>query len=158
MSHLHTIMRPHHFNFDVRFSYISALMSKTIHRSRIQRWVLSLIYAYDQFYNAESGTLAKIGTYPRLFILLLIPGTLLYFPNFLLEHSNFFDRTFVAFLFQVTILEIPHIMTTLSKYTSRVLLISLIEVHQTFPGCLKLPIQPQIKTASEHFDVQYNFS
>ena len=50
MSHLHTIIRPHHFNFNVRFSCISALMSKTKHRSRIQRWVLLVIYAYDHIF------------------------------------------------------------------------------------------------------------
>ena len=50
MSHLHPIIGPHHFDFDARFACISALILKTIHRSRICHWVLSLIFAYDQNY------------------------------------------------------------------------------------------------------------
>ena len=48
-SHLHTIIRTHHFDVDVRFWPISALILKTTHQSWIWRWVLSVIYAYDQF-------------------------------------------------------------------------------------------------------------
>ena len=47
VSHLHTIIRTHHFNFDVRFWPITTFMSKTIHPSQIQCLVLSVIYAYD---------------------------------------------------------------------------------------------------------------
>ena len=57
MSHLPAIMRPHHFDFHVRFLCISALMSKTIHRSQIWRLVLSLIYANDQRYSHNWATI-----------------------------------------------------------------------------------------------------
>ena len=50
MFHLHAIIRPNHFNFNVRFSGISALMSKTKHWSRIQCWVLSVIHAFDHIF------------------------------------------------------------------------------------------------------------
>ena len=46
-SHLHAMIRTHHCDFDIRFLPISALMSKTLHPSEIQRWVLSVINAYD---------------------------------------------------------------------------------------------------------------
>ena len=45
---MHAKIRPHQVKFDVRFWPISALMSKTILRSQILHWVLSLIYAYAQ--------------------------------------------------------------------------------------------------------------
>ena len=51
MSHLHDIIRPHHFDFDIRFTCISAFMLKTIHRSRIQRRVLSVVFAYDHLFS-----------------------------------------------------------------------------------------------------------
>ena len=51
-SHLHTIIRAHNFDFDIRFWPISALISKTLHRSQIWSWVLSVIYAYDWNKNA----------------------------------------------------------------------------------------------------------
>ena len=40
-------IRPHQFDQDVRFACISALMLKTIHKSQILHWLLSMIYAYD---------------------------------------------------------------------------------------------------------------
>ena len=46
-SHLCNIIRTHHFDFDVRFWPISALMSKAMHQSWIQRWVLSVIYLWS---------------------------------------------------------------------------------------------------------------
>ena len=49
VSHLHAIIRTNHFDFEVRFWTISALMLKTIHQGWIQCWVLSVIYAYDHF-------------------------------------------------------------------------------------------------------------
>ena len=42
-THLHAMIRTHHFDFDVRLCLISALMSKTQHQSQIRHWVLSLI-------------------------------------------------------------------------------------------------------------------
>ena len=41
---LHTVIRTHHFDFDIRFWPISALMGKTLHRSWNQSSVLSVIY------------------------------------------------------------------------------------------------------------------
>ena len=46
-SHLHAIIRTYRFNFDVRLSCITALMSKTKHQSQTQHWALLVIYAYD---------------------------------------------------------------------------------------------------------------
>ena len=43
-SHLHAIIRPHQVEFDISFWPISALMSKTIHRSQIWHLVLSVKY------------------------------------------------------------------------------------------------------------------
>ena len=55
MSHLHAIIRPNHFDFNVRVLCISALMSKTMHQIQIRRWVLSVIRAYDlQYYHSNS--------------------------------------------------------------------------------------------------------
>ena len=42
-THLHAVIRTHHFDFDIRFWPISTLMSKTLHQSRILRLVLSVI-------------------------------------------------------------------------------------------------------------------
>ena len=42
-THLHAMIRTHHFDFDIRFLPISVLMLKTLHQSRIRRWVLSVI-------------------------------------------------------------------------------------------------------------------
>ena len=47
-THLHAMIRTYHFDFDIRIWSINTLLSKTLHQSRIWRWELSVIYAYDQ--------------------------------------------------------------------------------------------------------------
>ena len=47
---MHALIRPHHFDCDVRFPCIGELMSKTIYFSQIRLWVLSVIHAYDRNY------------------------------------------------------------------------------------------------------------
>ena len=61
---MHAVISPHHFDFDVRFLCISALMLKTIHQSQILRWVLSVIYAYYliKLPNSFSTILSQLKT------------------------------------------------------------------------------------------------
>ena len=42
-THFDAMIRTHHFDFDIRFWPIKALMSNTLHQSQIQRWLLSVI-------------------------------------------------------------------------------------------------------------------
>ena len=46
-THLHAMIRTHHFDLDIGFWPISTLMLKTLQQSRIPPWVLSVIFAYD---------------------------------------------------------------------------------------------------------------
>ena len=48
-THLHTMIKTRHFDFGIRFWPISAPMSKTLHRSRIRRLVLSVICVCKDF-------------------------------------------------------------------------------------------------------------
>ena len=44
----------HHFDFDIRFLPISALMLKTLHQSRIEHLVLSVICVHKDFTNPKT--------------------------------------------------------------------------------------------------------
>ena len=54
-SHLHAIIRAHHFCFNIRFQPFTDLMLKIIHQSQIWHWVLSEIYANDHNYRPRNS-------------------------------------------------------------------------------------------------------
>ena len=64
-THLHAMIRTHHFDFDIRFWPVSTLKSIILHQSWIQWWVLSVTYAYEPASYKPSLMCLKL-SFPRL--------------------------------------------------------------------------------------------